>query len=113
MTSSDSARWGGVAALLGGALLVAKGIIIVGSDADPALVPPATLLFALGMVGLHARLEGRGGLLGTLGVVLVWVEVAASVVNLVGLALSIPAPGAPDAPLLLQVTYTVSFACWR
>ena len=109
MTSSDLARWGGVAAMLGGALLVAKGTLIVVFDTDPSLVPPATLLFALGMVGLHARLEGRGGLLGIIGVSLVWVAVAASVVNLVGLALNIPAPGDPEAPILLQVTYTLAF----
>ena len=109
MTSSDLARWGGVAAMLGGALLVAKGTLIVVSDTDLSLVPPATLLFALGMVGFHARLEGRGGVLGTVGVILVWVAVGASVVNLVGLALNIPAPGDPDAPILLRITYMVAF----
>ena len=95
--------------MLGGALLVAKGTLIVVSDTDLSLVPPATLLFALGMVGLHARLEGRGGLLGIIGVFLVWVAVAASVVNLAGLALNISASRDPDAPILLQVTYTVAF----
>ncbi|MDP8948940.1 MAG: hypothetical protein M3N00_01670 [Actinomycetota bacterium] len=35
------------------------------------------MLFALGMVGLHARLEERGGLLGRLGVLLAWVVVGA------------------------------------
>jgi hypothetical protein len=109
MTSSDLARWGGVAALAGGALLVAKGALVAASDADPGLVPPATLLFALGMVGLHARLQGRGGPLGLVGAVLAWVAVGASVVNLVGLALGIPAPGDPEAPTLLQATYTVAF----
>ena len=109
MTSSDLARWGGVAAMLGGALLVAKGTLIVVSDTDLSLVPPGTLLFALGMVGFHARLEGRGGVLGTVGVILVWVAVGASVMNLVGLALNIPAPGEPDAPILLRITYMVAF----
>jgi len=108
MTSSDFARWGGVAAMLGGALLVAKGTLIVVSDTDLSLVPAATLLFALGMVGFHARLEGRGGRLGIIGVFFVWVAVGASVVNLVGLALSIPASRDPDAPILLQATYTVA-----
>jgi hypothetical protein len=45
-----------------GGLLLVKGIAILVSDADPSLVPPATFLFAFGMVGLHARLGGRGGL---------------------------------------------------
>ena len=78
MTSSNVVRWGGMAAILGGVLLVAKGLAIIFSDADPSFVPPATLLFALGMVGLHARLEGRGGLLGTVGVFLAWVVIGAS-----------------------------------
>ena len=109
MTSSDLVRWGGLAAILSGALSVTKGVVIVVSDADPSLVPPMTLLFALGMVGLYARLGGGGGLLGTVGVLLAWVAFAASVVNLIGLALSIPAPGDPDAPRLLGLTYMVVF----
>ncbi|MDQ4128794.1 MAG: hypothetical protein M3151_12745 [Actinomycetota bacterium] len=109
MTSSSLARWGGIAAVLSGTLLVAKGLAIVVSVADPSLVPPATLLFALGMVGLHARLRGGSGPLGTAGVLLAWVALAASVVNLIGLVLSIPAPGDPDAPTLLQITYMAAF----
>jgi hypothetical protein len=68
MTPSNIVWWGGLAAMLSGALLVTRGLAIVVSDADPSLVPPATLLFALGIVGLHARLEGRGGPLGTVGI---------------------------------------------
>jgi len=45
--------------MLSGALFVLKGLAILVSDADPGFVPPAILLFALGMVGLHARLERR------------------------------------------------------
>jgi hypothetical protein len=90
-------------------LLVAKGLAIVATDYDPSLVPPATLLFALGMVGLHARLPGGGGLLGTVGVLLAWVALAASAVNLIGLVLSVPAPADPDAPALLGITYMVAF----
>jgi hypothetical protein len=98
-----------VAALLGGVLLVLKGVVIILSEADPSFVPPATFLFALGMVGLHARLEGRGGVLGGIGVFLAWVAVAASVVNLIGLALSIPPPEDPDTPTLLEITYMMAF----
>ena len=90
-------------------LFVAKGVAILVSDADPCFVPPATLLFALGMVGLHARLAGRGGLLGTPGVVLAWVAVGASAVNLTGLALPIPAPGEPGASVLLRITHMAAF----
>ena len=106
--SSTLIRWGGLAAILSGALLALKGSLIIVSDADPSFVPPATLLFALGMVGLYIRLGGRGGLLGRIGLFLAWVAFAASAVNLLGLALTIPAPGDPDAPLLLEVTYMVA-----
>lgn len=109
MTSLNIARWGGLASMLSGALLTAKGLAILASDADPSLVPPATLLFALGMVGLHVRLEGRGGPLGTVGVLLAWTAVAASAVNLIGLVFSVPAPGSPDAPTLLKITYMAVF----
>lgn len=102
-------RWSGVTAMLGGAFLVVKGVVIILSDADPSFVPPATFLFALGMVGLHARLEGGGGVPGTIGVVLAWVAVVASVGNLIGLALPVPVPGDPDAPVLLEITYMVAF----
>jgi hypothetical protein len=95
--------------VLGGAFLVLKGGFIILFDADLSFVPPATFLFALGMVGLHARLEGRGGLLSGIGVVLAWVAVVASVVNLIGLILAVPAPGDPDAPALLGLTYMVAF----
>ena len=95
--------------MVAGMLLAAKGAAIILSDADPSFVPPATLLFSLGMVGLHARLRGGGGSLGTAGVVLAWVALAASLVNLIALALSIPAPADPDAPALLGVTYMVAF----
>ena len=107
--SSTLVRWGGLAAAAAGVLLAAKGAAIILSDADPSFVPPATLLFSLGMVALHARLEGNGGLLGTVGAILAWVALAASLVNLIGLALSVPAPGDPEAPALLRVTYMAAF----
>ena len=109
MAPSVLVRWGGLAAMLSGALLVVKGVAILVTDADPSFIPPATLLFALGMVGLHARLEGRGGLLGTVGVFLAWVVIGASAVSLIGLALSVPAPGDPAAPALLRITYMAAF----
>ena len=109
MMTSTLARWGGLAAMVAGVLLAVKGAAIMVSDYDPSFVPPATLLFALGMVGLHARLEGRGGLLGTVGIILAWVALVASAVNLIGLALSVPAPADPDAPALLAITYMVAF----
>jgi hypothetical protein len=109
MLSPNLIRWSRVAALLGGLFLVVKGVVIILSDADPSFVPPATFLFALGMVGLHSLLQGRGGLLGTIGVILAWVAVVASAVNLIGLALPVPRPGSPGAPALLEITYMVAF----
>jgi hypothetical protein len=105
---SDLNRWGGVAVLLGGAFLVAKGVVIILSDADPSFVPPATFLFALGMVGLHARLDEHSGLLGRIGVLLAWVAVVASAVNLIALVLGVT-PEQPPLPILLRVTYMVAF----
>ena len=40
MTSLNVVRWGGLAAMLSGALLVVKGVAILVSDADPSFVPP-------------------------------------------------------------------------
>jgi hypothetical protein len=102
-------RLGPPAVMLSGVLLVVKGLAIIVSVADPSLVPPATLLFALGMVGLYARLRGGGEPFGTVGVVLARAALAASAVNLIGLALSVPAPGDPNAPMLLKITYMVAF----
>ena len=48
-------------------------------------------------------------MLGGIGVFLAWVAVAASVMNQIGLALSIPAPEDRDAPLLLGITCMVAF----
>lgn len=102
-------RWGGPAAVLSGTLLVVKGAAIMLSGADPSLVPPATLLFAVGMLSLHTRLRGGGGPLGAVGVLLAWAALAASAVNLIAVVLSVPAPGDPDAPTLLQITYMAAF----
>ena len=94
--------------MLSGALLAVKGAVILLSDADPSLVPPATLLFAVGMVGLHARLAGRGGIFGTIGVLLAWVAVGASAVNLIAQVFGLTPARAP-LPTLFQITYMVAF----
>ena len=94
--------------MLSGVLLVVKGIAILVSDADPSLVPPATLLFAFGMVGLHARLGGRGGLLGTIGLLLAWVALGTSAVNLIAQVLGLTPARAP-LPTPFQVTYMLAF----
>src|SRR5918998_684379 len=72
MTSSDLARWGGVAAMLGGALLVAKGTLIVVSDTDLSLVPAATLLLALGIAASGAEVLSPTARGVTLAVGVLW-----------------------------------------
>ncbi len=58
---SKLVRWGGLAAMLSGALWVVKGGAILLGLPDPDLFIPAQLFFALGLLGLHAWLTGWGG----------------------------------------------------
>ena len=66
-SSSGVIRLGGLAALVGGAMWVVKGGVIMLGGPDPDLFIPAQFVFALGLLGLHARLAGRGGLPGRVG----------------------------------------------
>ena len=60
MASSALIRIGGLAAMVGGLLWVVKGGAILLTGQQPPVVFEAALpLFALGLLGLHARLEGR------------------------------------------------------
>ncbi len=61
MRSPSPIRLGGVAAMLGGTMWVLKGGGIMLGFPDPNLFVPAQLFFALGLLGLHACLTGRGG----------------------------------------------------
>ncbi|HKH75580.1 MAG TPA: hypothetical protein VKA51_01335, partial [Rubrobacteraceae bacterium] len=57
----DPIRLGGLAAMVGGAMWVAKdGLIMLGILDLGELLIVAELFIAVGLVGLHARLEGRG-----------------------------------------------------
>lgn len=67
MTSPSLIRLGGVAAMLGGAMWVVKGGLIMLGGPDSYLFIPAQLFFALGLLGLHTRLAERGGRLGRIG----------------------------------------------
>jgi hypothetical protein len=109
MSSSNLSHWGGLSVLLGGAVLVVKGAGIVFFNVDLDVVPIATLLFAIGLVGFSTRLEGRAGRVGMIGIILLYVAVAASLVNMIALAFRIPAPDDPNAPLVLRVTYPMAF----
>ena len=67
--------------MLGGAMWVVKGGFIMLGGPDPDLFTPAQLFFALGLLGLHTRLAGRGGHMGRIGAALAYAAVALSVIN--------------------------------
>ncbi len=79
-------RLAGFAAALGGALWVVKGVGFVAGDQPEyglevvrtlhLLGYVALLLFALGLVGLHTRLDGHGGKSGWVGGALAWASIA-------------------------------------
>jgi len=79
---TDPIRLGGAVMMLGGAMWVAKGGLIMLRVVDLGeLLIVAELFFAVGLVGLHARLEGRGGRTGSMGGLLACAAVVLSVVN--------------------------------
>jgi hypothetical protein len=79
--SANIARWGGLAAMLGGGFWISKGGLIMLGGPDPDLLIPGELFLALGLVGLHAQLGGRGGWPGRIGSLLAYAAVVLSAVN--------------------------------
>ena len=70
-------RWAGLAAAVGGGLWAAKGTAILLTGDQPAyMFEVAPLFFALGLVGLHAQLKGRGGRPAQIGGAIAWAGVA-------------------------------------
>jgi NADH:ubiquinone oxidoreductase subunit K len=66
-------RCAGLAAVVGGALWAAKATAILSTGDQPEYIfQVAPLLFAVGLVGLHARLQGRGGGSARIGGGLAW-----------------------------------------
>ena len=62
----DPIRLGALAAMVGGAMWVAKGgLVILGILDLGGLLSFAELFFEVGLVGLHAWLEERGGRTGS------------------------------------------------
>lgn len=81
MSSSRLARLGGLAAVIGGLMWVVKGAsILLTGNQPPFIFEAAMPLFAVGVVGLGARLGERRGPLGTAGVVLAYVAATSAVV---------------------------------
>jgi hypothetical protein len=84
MSSSASIRLGGLAAMVGGLLWVVKGGSILLTGQQPPVVFEAAMpLFAAGLLGLHARLDGRGGALGKAGVLVAYAALAAAATFLI------------------------------
>ncbi len=103
MRAPSLIRVGAVAAMLGGAMWVVKGSLIILGGPDPDLFIPAQLFFALGLLGLHTQLAGRGGRLGRIGGVLAYAAVALSTVNAAYSAVF--AEDGPQTPFPFNITY--------
>lgn len=83
MASSALIRIGGLAAMVGGLMWVVKGgAILLTGQQPPAVFEAAMPLFAVGLLGLHARLDGRGGPLGKVGALVAYAALAAGAIVL-------------------------------
>jgi hypothetical protein len=77
--------------MAGGLMWVVKGGAILLTGQQPPVVFEAAMpLFAVGLLGLHARLDGRGGALGKAGVLVAYAALASAAIALI----------APLAPFL-------------
>jgi hypothetical protein len=91
MASSNLIRWGGLAAMLAGALFIVEAVVVpfIGDShwGFHALDAPPHLLLAVGLVGLYLwqTRQGQFGWLGTVGFILV--VTACVVIALGGLAI--------------------------
>ncbi len=106
----DPIRLGALAAMVGGAMWVAKGgLIMLGIVDLGELLIFAELFFAVGLVGLHARLAERGGRAGRIGGLLAYAAVALSAINApYSLFFS---PDGPRTPFPFSVTYFTGSLC--
>jgi hypothetical protein len=106
-------RWGGPAAIAGGALFIFKGVVIIVTGRDLDVTSFAVFFFAIGLVGLHARLMGRGGVVGSIGGFLAYIALVASFaamayfVFFMWLFPPTTLPGEPE-PLVFRVMLTVA-----
>ena len=93
MSSTRIVRWGALASMLGGALLITSAFDGVLSGSTPLsqlsdeivllLFLAGLLLAAVGLVGLHTRQVARSGLLGRVGLVLAFISIVAAFVAMV------------------------------
>jgi hypothetical protein len=102
MASSNLIRWGGLAAVLAGALFIVEAVVVpfIGDShwGFHALDAPPHALLAVGLVGLYLwqTRQGRFGWLGTVGLILI---VTASVVIALGGLAIIFVDGVLKAPV--------------
>jgi hypothetical protein len=83
MSLESWVRWGGFAAIAGGAMWAVKAVaILVSGDQPPYFFEAAPLPFAIALLVLRARLGEAGGSLVTAGRLVALVVIAASAVNL-------------------------------
>ena len=80
-------RAGGLAAILGAAWAVAHGAVTMLANWNLDPLPNTTPLWALGLIGLHALLRRRGGMLGVLGGSLAYLGLAVALVQFIALLL--------------------------
>ncbi len=90
MSKSNLIRWGGLAAMLGGVLFIAK-MLYDANDAPPwptditdTLIFTVPLLWLVGVAGLYARCRESLGRLGKAGFIVPFIGAAASVVGAIG-----------------------------
>lgn len=84
MAPSALIRLGALAAVAGGLMWVVKGGAILLTGQQPPVVFEAAMpLFALGLLGLHARLDGRGGPLGMMGALVAYAALVSAAVMLI------------------------------
>jgi hypothetical protein len=90
MSTLERSRFFGLAAILGGIMWVVKaGSILVMGVQPPLIFELGQFLFAIGLVGLYHRLEGRANRWGRAGLALAYLAMA----SLLGIALYILSGG--------------------
>lgn len=101
-------RLGGLAAILGGAMWVAKGgAILAGRDQPPVVFEAAPAFFALALLALHAVVRGRPERLERIGASFAYV--AAVLAAITAVAALVAWKG--DVPTLFDATMGVATLC--